>query len=297
MIRQNMFEKKYSLLAPYILDESVRKNMLSNEDLLRKYDSNHSMIKAYINEIDKRFDRETINKMIIETIFKFSSPVLISFITAYLNSDEAAKSNPDVVQFYKKTLHQGTDVIKYVEENGIVTNRTFKEIPQKILDNKFNTLGGTRQYGNQLLRNLYPSLTTLEKQLLIEFLETNDYIVLNDLFSGFIPLKKLFMLLKSAGIDTQIINKKNVNALGEENMIRLVLSLFTLLGDINIKHDIEVVKEMLSNNRYDLINSLLTNDMIMYTHYLNPNYIVELSEEEMIDRINMSKVILEKSAA
>ena len=86
MIRQNMFEKKYSLLAPYILDESVRKNMLSNEDLLRKYDSNHSMIKAYINEIDKRFDRETINKMIIETIFKFSSPVLISFITAYLNS-------------------------------------------------------------------------------------------------------------------------------------------------------------------------------------------------------------------
>ena len=66
MIRQNMFEKKYSLLAPYILDESVRKNMLSNEDLLRKYDSNHSMIKAYINEIDKRFDRETINKMIIE---------------------------------------------------------------------------------------------------------------------------------------------------------------------------------------------------------------------------------------
>jgi hypothetical protein len=105
------------------------------------------------------------------------------------------------------------------------------------------------------------------------------------------------MLLKSAGIDTQIINKKNVNALGEENMIRLVLTLFTLLGDINIKHDIEVVKEMLSNNRYDLINSLLTNDMIMYTHYLNPNYIVELSEEEMIDRINMSKVILEKSAA
>ena len=75
----DMFEKKYSLLAPYILDESVRKNMLSNEDLLRKYDSNHSMIKAYINEIDKRFDRETINKMIIETIFKFSSPVLISF--------------------------------------------------------------------------------------------------------------------------------------------------------------------------------------------------------------------------
>ena len=146
-------------------------------------------------------------------------------------------------------------------------------------------------------RNLYPSLTTLEKQLLIEFLETNDYIVLNDLFSGFIPLKKLFMLLKSAGIDTQIINKKNVNAIGEENMIRLVLTLFTLLGDINIKHDIEVVKEMLSNNRYDLINSLLTNDMIMYTHYLNPNYIVELSEEEMIDRINMSKVILEKSAA
>lgn len=297
MIRQNLFEKKYSLLAPYILDESVRKNLLANDDFMRKYDANYSMIKVFLYEIGKRFDTETINKIVSETIFKFSSPVLISFITAYLNSDEATKNNSNVVFHYKKVLHQGTDVIKYVEENGIVTNRTFKEIPQKIMDNRFESLERGQVYGNVTLKDLYPTMSPLEKQSLIEFLENDSFKYINELFGGYFRFNKLFKLIKFSGIDTEIINRDNYNKLGPDKLRVLILTIFTLLGDINIKSDVEVIKEMLRTGRIDLLDILLKEDMVVYAHYLNPNYIAELSEDEMVDRINMSKIILEKSAA
>lgn len=297
MIRQNLFEKKYSLLAPYILDESVRKNLLANDDFMRKYDANYSMIKVFLYEIGKRFDTETINKIVSETIFKFSSPVLISFITAYLNSDEATKNNSNVVFHYKKVLHQGTDVIKYVEENGIVTNRTFKEIPQKIMDNRFASLERGQVYGDVTLKDLYPTMSPLEKQSLIEFLENGSFKYINELFGGYFRFNKLFKLIKFSGIDTKIINRDNYNKLGPDKLRVLILTIFTLLGDINIKTDVEVIKEMLRTGRIDLLDILLKEDMVVYAHYLNPNYIAELSEDEMVDRINMSKIILEKSAA
>ena len=64
MIRSNSFEKKYAILAPFIVDTNVRNNMLNNKDLLSKYERNNSLIKAYVNELSSRFDNETVRKMI-----------------------------------------------------------------------------------------------------------------------------------------------------------------------------------------------------------------------------------------
>ena len=56
MIRSNSFEKKYTLLVPFIKDINVRNNMLSNRDLYDKYLRNQSLIKAYVNELKNRFN-------------------------------------------------------------------------------------------------------------------------------------------------------------------------------------------------------------------------------------------------
>lgn len=297
MIRTNTFEKKYSILAPYITDEGVRKNMLQNKDLIRKYESNMFMIKAYITELDKRFDKLTINKFIVDTIFKFPDEVLVSFITAYLNSSEESKNNLNVVQFYKKVLSFGPDVIKYIEEHGIVTNRECKKLPQKIINDRFKRLEHGATYNGVALTEMFDYLSPNEKEILVEFLETNNYSLLDELFGNYFNLKTLLSLLKHTGISTDIINKENYNSLGGEGIQMIVIVLFSSLGDINIKNTINNIKTLLENKRYDLIHSLLINNMLIYAHYIDTTNIDSLSEEEMLDHINVSRVILEKTAA
>ena len=40
MKKKNNFEKKYPLFVKYFTDETIRKNMLENTDLLRKCENN-----------------------------------------------------------------------------------------------------------------------------------------------------------------------------------------------------------------------------------------------------------------
>ena len=297
MIRTNTFEKKFSILAPYITDEVVRKNMLQNKDLIRKYDSNIFMIKAFINELDKRFDKITINKFIVDTIFKFPDEVLVSFITAYLNSSEESKNNLNVVSFYKKVLSSGPDVIRYIEEHGIVTNRECKKLPQKIINDRFNRLERGTTYNGLPLKDMYDFLSPNEKEILVEFLQTSNYKLLDELFGNYFNLKTLLSLLKHVGISVDVINKENYRALGSDGLQMLVIVLFSSLGDINIKNTVNNIKTLLENKRYDLIHSLLTSNMLIYAHYIDTTNIETLSEEEMLDHINLSRVILEKTTA
>jgi len=296
MIRSNSFEKKYAILAPFIVDTNVRNNMLNNKDLLSKYERNNSLIKAYVTELSNRFDNETVRKMIIETIFKLPEELLVSFITAYLNSNEVTKSNSNCFSFYNKTLVYGKEVVKYIEENGIVSNRDYKNLPKVIIDKKFNDIILKRviTYGGQNVLMMKEQLTSQEKSLLVSFIETNNFEVLDLLFSPYYELKKLLAFLNAIGINTNLINRKNLNELGAEKLLILIIKNFTLYGDINLKNNITTLSLMLENERKDLINALIERDLVHLSYNVDDNKIDTISIEEMIDVINTSKYVLEK---
>ena len=296
MIRSNSFEKKYAILAPFILDTNVRNNMLNNKDLLSKYEKNNSLIKAYVIELSNRFDKETVKEMIINTIFKLPEELLVSFITAYLNSNEVTKSNSNCLAFYNKSLCYGKEVVKYIEENGIVSNRDYKNLPKIIIDKKFNDiiLKQVITYGGENVLMMREPLTVQEKSLLITFVESNNFEVLDLLFSQYYELKKLLAFLNAIGINTNLINRKNLNELGTEKLLILIIKNFNLYGDINLKNNITTLSLMLENERKDLINTLIEKDLVHLSYNVDDTKIETISIDEMLDEINTSKYVLEK---
>lgn len=298
MIRNNSFEKKYSLLAPFIKNTTVRNNMLSNRDLYEKYLNNYFLIKAYLNELKNRFDDETINNLIIEVIFKLPDELLKSFITAYLNSSEVTKSNPNALVFYKKSLEYGNDSIKFIEENGIITNREYKNLPKIIVDKKFTdlTTKGIYTYNNQNVLLFENSLSLQEKSLLNTFLESDNLRVLDEVFRDYLDLKKVLAYLNATGINTNIINKKNLELFGSRNLLFISMVNFSMLGDNNLKNNIENIKLILNNKRLDLINALVENNLLSYTYMINSDLIGTISIEEAFTQIMSKRYILEKAA-
>ena len=298
MIRSNSFEKKYPILAPFIKDSEVRNNLLNNKDLLMKYEKNNSLIKAYVNELSNIFDNETVRKMIIDTVFKLPEELLVSFITAYLNSDDVTKRNSNCLVYYNKTVVYGKEVVKYIEEHGIVTNRDYKNLPKVIVEKKFNDiiLKQVLTYGGENILMMREQLTLQEKSLLITFIESNNFNVLDLLFSEYVPLKKLLVFLNATGINTNIINNKNLNNYGAERLISLVMINFSLYGDINLKNNIETISLMLKENRKDLIDKLLEYNLVPYTFFIDNDSIETISVDEMLDKITTSRYVLEKAA-
>ena len=280
MIRSNSFEKKYPILAPFIKDTDVRNNLLNNKDLLMKYEKNNSLIKAYVNELSNIFDNETVRKMIIDTIFKLPEELLVSFITAYLNSDPVTKHNSNCLVYYNKTVVYGKEVVKYIEENGIVSNRDYKNLPKVIVEKKFNDiiLKQVLTYGGENILMMREQLTLQEKSLLITFIESNNFNVLDLLFSEYVPFKKLLVFLNATGINTNIINNKNLNTYGAEELISLVMINFSLYGDINLKNNIETISLMLKENRKDLIDKLLEYNLVPYTFFIDNDSIFILKK-------------------
>lgn len=298
MIRNNSFEKKYSLLAPFIKNPTVRNNMLSNRDLYEKYLNNYFLIKAYLNELKNRFDDETINNLIIEVIFKLPDELLKSFITAYLNSSEVTKSNPNALVFYKKSLEYGSESIKFIEENGIITNREYKNLPKIIVDKKFTdlTIKGIYTYNNQNVLLYENSLSLQEKSLLNTFLESDNLRVLDEVFRDYVDLKKVLVYLNATGINTNIINKKNLELFGSRNLLFISMVNFSMLGDNNLKDNIENIKLILNNKRLDLVNALVENNLLSYSYMINSDLISSISIEEAFTQITSKRYILEKSA-
>lgn len=298
MIRNNSFEKKYSLLAPFIKNTTVRNNMLSNRDLYEKYLNNYFLIKAYLNELKNRFDDETINNLIIEVIFKLPDELLKSFITAYLNSSEVTKSNPNALVFYKKSLEYGSDSIKFIEENGIITNREYKNLPKIIVDKKFTdlTTKGIYTYNNQNVLLYENTLSLQEKSLLNTFLESDNLRVLDEVFRDYLDLKKVLVYLNATGINTNIINKKNLELIGSRNLLFISMVNFSMLGDNNLKNNIENIKLIINNKRLDLINALVENNLLSYAYMINSDLIGSISIEEAFTQIMSKRYILEKTA-
>nr|MCR5482853.1 hypothetical protein [Bacilli bacterium] len=202
MIRSNSFEKKYAILAPFIVDTNVRNNMLNNKDLLSKFERHYSLIKAYVNQLSICFDKTTAKKLIEDTIMKLPDELLVSFMTAYLNSEPATKYNSNCLSYYMRSVNLGKEVVKYIEENGIVSSRDYKNLPTIIIEKKFNDIILKRviTYGGQNVLMMREQLTSQEKSLLVSFIETNNFEVLDLLFSPYYELKKLLAFLNAIGI-------------------------------------------------------------------------------------------------
>ena len=64
MRKKSNFELNYPLFINYFNDELIRDNMINNKDLKRKYEAHAELISTLIFELEKRFDKITINNIL-----------------------------------------------------------------------------------------------------------------------------------------------------------------------------------------------------------------------------------------
>ena len=289
MFSGNTFKSKYPLLDKYITDSNVRDNLLKNHDLLRKYKLNETLIKAFVFELDKHFDKETTYKIIIDTIFAMPDVTLKSFIQSYLNSDEVTKSNSDVVKFYKKISQYGIDSTRYIEKNGIITNRTFKEIPNKVLDERFRN-ANTNDYvfNNIKIKDTYESLSYGEKIFLIDLLETNTFFNIISIYdkklekykiNNHFDLKTLLGLLITSEINSVILNQDTISKVGEDNILFLSYTIFGMNFGQSVTR---IIKYYISVEKYDLITKLVTKGLIPSLEGLSIQDIKNVDDKDLL---------------
>ena len=289
MFSGNKFKSKYPLLDKYVIDSSVRDNLLKNQDLYRKYKSNETMIKAFVFELDKHFDKETIFNIIRDSIFTMPDITLSSFIESYLNSDEVTKSNSDVIRYYKKISQYGVDSTKYIEKNGIITNRTFKEVPNKVLTERFNSANVNDNMFNGIrISRVYESLSYGEKLFLIDILENglfNSFNTIYDLklekynINNHFDLKTLLGLLISNEIDTEILNKDVISKIGEDNLLFLSYMIFGMNFGQSVTR---IIKYYISKGKYELISTMIVKGLIPALEGLSIQDIKNVDDEDLL---------------
>lgn len=278
------FEKKYPLLMPYVCDEITRDNMLTNEDLLRKYNEHLNEIQSFVQEIDSRFDNETVFVLLQGSVFKFPDEILLSFIKAYLNSDEAAKNNQDVIKFYNKSLHLGEECVHYIEEHGIITNRSWRDIPTFVVDEEYEKhRKGNEKFKEEMLNQEYSSLNFKERRLVVDLLKCNSFDLLHQLFLCIdISFRQLLAMLLAKGVDTKILNSETAEGMGEYNLLLLLIAIFEIEHfDITVSN----VRHLIEKGRFDLLKNLAITKNVASLSSYNPNVIDGMSDKEFMEEI------------
>lgn len=284
MKRLSDFEKKYPLFVPYVKDEATRANMLTNEDLIRKYNEHLDEIQSFVKEIASRFDIETVFTLLQGTVFKFPDEILLSFIKAYVNSGEAAKNNPDVIKFYNNILHLGEDAIHYIERHGIITNRSWRDIPEMVIDEEYEKIKKDNEiFKGEILGHEYKSLNIKEKRLVVGLLRKNSFSLLNNLFASVdISFRQIVAMLTAKGIDEEIVNYEASEGMGEYNLLLLLFAIFRQeYSDVVVSN----VRHLLRQKRYELLKVLTTTDCIASLNEYNSSIIEEMSDKQFIDEI------------
>lgn len=293
------FEKKYPLFVDIFTDEATKNNMLANEDLSRKYEANNQVIKTFIFELKKRFDIETIRKIIQDTVLKLPDNLFVAFITAYLNSDEATKSNHDVVSFFNKTLNLGNNCINYIQENGIVANRKYKDLPQIMVDEKYKTLRSdsyiyVTKNGVDRLDDVFETLSIAEKEFVIELLEADSFKHLALLFERFsFGLKSIIQILCEKGFSAKLICDKVIDHV---NYYYLTIFICYLIECDNYVEIMNRVNHIIDKERYDLINDLIVHDKILEIVLLTNEEIDTLTTEAILLKLQTVDFELKKEA-
>ena len=290
------FETKYPLFVDIFSEPFIRQNMMENQDLYRKYIANNAIIKTFIYELNKRFDVETVRKIVEDTVLKLPDNLLVSFVTSYLNSDEATKSNPDVVQYFNKTVNlneKTKECINYITENGIVANRSYKNIPNILTDDRYRELDTSALFyieGRNVVKvdDIYETLTYPERELLIQFIETENFDYIGKVFERFnYSLKSILTLLVMKGIDTKIINQEVVETLTP--YFTMLLVCFILDTE---KHE-EVVKNLhslINKQRYELIKHLICYSLIEELALFKADELAKLSDDDIKDKFEIVRV-------
>lgn len=293
MKKKSNFEKKYPLFVKYITDEVVQANMLANKDLLARCEENFESIGTLIFELERHFESETIKTIISETVLKYPSSLLKSFITAYLNSDEATKANDQVVMFFNKTLHLGNDCLHYIEKHGIIANRLYKELPHIVIDAMYMELKtGNETYKEEKLDNIYSSLSYGARAFVVGFLEEKNFDILDKVFERFnYQLSTIINLLMSKSIDHNILNHTVCTGIGE---YRLMILCLTLLELEDFKITINNIKKLIAMKRISLLRYLIDSDVVLTLGALNSEELENMSDDEILVTSQEKKNILER---
>lgn len=291
------FAKKYPLLDDIFDDEEIRKNLMNNQDFATKYQANNSLIKIFLFELKKRFEIDVIRHIVIETILKLPSNLLVSFITSYLNSDETTKSNPEVVEYYNRTSNLGVGVMYYMQENGIVSNRKYKELPYLVLDDKFKRLNKS-SYGYEEedefvpLSELYERLTYPEREVLVELLENSNFDLISQIFKQFdYGFKVIIGVLYSLGIDSRLINDNVVNTITPYNILLL---LYMLLDMERSELALLNIYKLIDANRLELLNKIIINGLVNRIGEVEYQVIENMNDEGIINKLKSLPVTLAK---
>ena len=284
------FENEYSLLDKYIVDPTKRANMLSNSTLKKIYNSNKTAIRFFLLELDKHYDIETIRQIVESTILKMPENVLVSFMTAYLNSSEIAKSNTDILSYYNKIQNLGEEAVRYVEENGIITSRKYTELPIQIIEEKYEQIKtGSESFKGEMLDDHFKSLTPEEKVFVYKLMENKSFGLLEQLFAGNnFGLRTILKILTSHKIDDQIINMDVYNSVGLQYLYVLILE---ILDSEYYEMVVNNVNCLLYQNRYTLLIKLIQEGLIGDLYRMNINQVRTLNDREIYEHLTYGQRI------
>lgn len=294
MKKRTNFDKKFPLFVKYIQDPLMQSNMVDNADLLRKYDAYSETIEVFLKELDKRFDVYTVRNIIVEAIIKLPDSIMVSLITAYLNSNEEAKSNSEFITYYNRTSNMGMDCLDYIEKNGLITNRTFKDIPFKAIDLKYESVrSGAEQFNGVGLSEIYDTLSYDERKFIISLIEAKIVESFDDLFEKFqFSFKSLISILMLRGIDAGILNQQALNGLGSDHLLILVC---LLLDNDDALPAIANIKELLRLGRFELLKLIINDNLLPLLARVDVSEFADKEDDLVIEELKKKELVLEKT--
>lgn len=293
MKRKETFAKKYPLFSVYFPEISIRTNMVDNEDLSRKYKAHEEIIEIFIHELSTHFDFDVIKKIIIEGIVKAPDDLMVSLITAYLNSSEETKKNPDFIAFYGKISNFGVEATKYIEKHGIITNRDYKNIPDKIIDERYNKIkSGYEEFKGVKVDQIYKTLTYAERRLIIDLIESNILLYFDEIFESLnISLPVLLDLLINYKVDGDILNQEVYRNLGAHYLMILVC---LLLDNEDTIGSVDSLKRVCIERRYALLKEIIDNNLLLALSHVNYEELQDKEINEVIEILRKKELVLKK---
>lgn len=294
MKKRTNFDKKFPLFVKYIQDPLMQSNMVDNADLLRKYDAYSETIEVFLKELDKRFDVYTVRNIIVEAIIKLPDSIMVSLITAYLNSNEEAKSNSEFITYYNRTSNMGMDSLNYIEKNGLITNRTFKDIPFKAIDLKYESVrSGAEQFNGVGLNEIYGTLSYDERKFIISLIEAKIVESFDELFEKFqFSFKSLISILMLRGIDAGILNQQALKGLGSDHLLILVC---LLLDNDDSLPAIANIKELLRLGRFELLKLIINDNLLPLLARVDVSEFADKEDDLVIEELKKKELVLEKA--
>lgn len=292
-MKKNNFDKKYPLFSEFIQDEQIRKNMLENKDLYRKYQENEELIRVFLIELKNRFHNDVVENFIIETIFKYPDEILKSYIVAYLNSTETIKNKPDNFNDFKKIMFMGEEIIKYIARNGIITDRGYKNIPEKILDEKYNELkSGIEMFKGELLENIFMNLSISQKKFIIELLKNDAFNIFSELFKEtHYDLSSILNLVEALEIPAELFTQEILNILEYENMKKIIVK-YIDSSYIENSYFIKNINILIKNKKILFIKKLIDMELIDYLNEISNEEVQNINfDDKYLDTFDLEKYL------